>query len=573
MLRLLLLLVSPARAPAQRGPRERVVRVEVLGRTSSVGASLCNPHPGFFVTLKKLGFGATVVFAFALGAFMRPSKSQMASPALFNQVFKLVSTRFVDSLDTSALYDRAARGLVEELHDPYADLYDPDQLKEFAVMAEGRYAGVGMLVEDQNGAVVVSRVFPHTPAEEAGIQEGDHIVGLDGQSTSGWSLNKVTAGLKGPEGTQVTATFSRPGSPAPIVAHFTRRIIHIPAVPFATVLPGGVGYIPLQQFNETAGEETANAVRTLTAQGARGIVLDMRGNGGGLVSEAVKVANLFLPQGAQVAAQRERGREPLIYVAREQPLAPTTPLIVLVDSTSASATEIVTGALQDHDRALVIGTRTFGKGLVQSVFDLDDGYALKLTTGKWFTPSGRSIHRDRVMLDGRLVVDTTHADSVKTAAERAAVYHSDSGRRLFGGGGIVPDVTVRQDTLTLAEQKLVKDLLPKSRDLYLAIYKYGWELKSQVKPDFTVTPAMREALRQRLQTAGVQVPAADWQAGGTWVDRLLGDRIARFAFGDSTALRREYDDDAQLVRAVDMLRRGPTQQALFALANGVKPQS
>ncbi|HEU0055208.1 MAG TPA: S41 family peptidase, partial [Longimicrobium sp.] len=355
------------------------------------------------MSLKKIGFGATVVFAFALGAFMRPTAKQMASPDLFNQVFKLVSNRFVDSLDTSALYDKAARGLVEQLHDPYADLYDPEQLKEFAVMAEGHYAGVGMLVEDQNGSVVVSRVFPHTPAEEAGIQEGDHIVGLDGQTVAGWSLTKVTNGLKGPEGTKVTATFSRPGALAPIVAHFTRRIIHIPAVPFTSMLPGGIGYIPLQQFNETAGLETRNAVQALTAQGARGIVLDMRGNGGGLVNEAVKVANLFLAQGSQVAAQRERGREPLIYVAREQPLAPSLPLIVLVDSTSASATEIVTGALQDHDRALVVGTRTFGKGLVQSVFDLDDGYALKLTTGKWYTPSGRTIHRDRVMMDGRLV--------------------------------------------------------------------------------------------------------------------------------------------------------------------------
>ncbi len=525
------------------------------------------------MSLKKLGFGATVVFAFALGAFVRPSKSEMASPALFNQVFKLVSTRFVDSLDTSALYDRAARGLVDQLHDPYADLYDPEQLKEFAVMAEGHYAGVGMLVEDQEGSVVVSRVFPHTPAEEAGIQEGDRIVGLDGQSTAGWSLTKVTNGLKGPEGTKVMATFNRPGAASPITAHFTRRLIHIPAVPYTTMLPGNVGYIPLQQFNETAGQETADAVRGLVAQGAKGLVLDMRGNGGGLVSEAVKVANLFLAQGAEVAAQRERGREPLIYVAREQPLASSTPLIVLVDSTSASATEIVTGALQDHDRALVVGTRTFGKGLVQSVFDLDDGYALKLTTGKWYTPSGRSIHRDRVMQDGRLVVDTTHADSVKTAAERSALYHSDSGRRLFGGGGIVPDVAVRQDTLTLAEQKLVKDLAPRSRDVYLALYKYGWEMKSQVKPDFTVTQAMREALRQRLEAAGVQVPVADWQAGSAYIDRIIGDRIARFAFGDSTALRREYADDAQLEHAVDMFRHGQTQQALFALAAGAKPRS
>lgn len=536
--------------------------------------------------LHRFGFVAAVVGAFGLGAFVRPSSSQMASPRLFDDVFRFVSNRFVDSLDNSALYEKAARGLVDELHDPYAELYDPDQLKEFAVMAEGRYAGVGMVVEDQNGATVVARVFPHTPAEEAGVQEGDKIVGLNGQPTTGWSLTKVTNTLKGPENTQVTATFNRPGVVKPIVVNFTRRLIHIPAVPYATVLPGGIGYIPLQQFNETAGQETGEAVRNLVAQGARSLVLDMRGNGGGLVNEAVKVANLFLPQGSEVAAQRERGRDPLIYVARSQPIAPAVPLIVLVDSTSASATEIVTGALQDHDRALIVGGRTFGKGLVQSVFDLDDGYALKLTTGKWYTPSGRSIHRDRKLIDGRLVlvdslvpggvihIDPENRDSIGKP-QPLPVYKSDAGRTIVGGGGIVPDVAVKQDTLTAAEQKLWDDFKPKSRDVYLTVYKYAWELKSEVKrPDFTVTPAMREALRQRLAAAGVQVPAADWQNATVYVDRMLADRIVRFAFGDAATLRRDFSDDAQLTRAVELLRNGSTtQQALFAIARGAKQSS
>ncbi len=536
--------------------------------------------------LRNFGFAAAIVAAFGVGAFVRPSSSQMASPRLFDEVFQYVSRRFVDSLDTSALYEKAARGLVDELHDPYAELYDPDQLKEFAVMAEGHYAGVGMVVEDQNGATVVSRVFPHTPAEEAGVEEGDRIVALNDTATTGWSLTKVTNTLKGQEGTQVKATFSRPGVEKPIEIKFTRRIIHIPAVPYAAVLPGGIGYIPLQQFNETAGQETADALKSLMSQGARSVVLDMRGNGGGLVNEAVKVANLFLPQGSEVAAQRERGREPIIYLARSQPLAPTVPLVVLVDSTSASATEIVTGALQDHDRALIVGGRTFGKGLVQSVFDLDDGYALKLTTGKWYTPSGRSIHRDRKLIDGRLVlVDSLvpggviHLDPENPDSNSKPVplptFKSDAGRMILGGGGIVPDVVVKQDTLTGAERKLEEDFKPKSREVYLAIYRYAWDLKSQVKqPDFVVTPAMREALRQRLVTAGVQVPVTDWQAASGLVDRILGDRVARFAFGDAATLRRDFSDDAQLTRAVQLLRNGSTtQQALFATAQAGKTRS
>ncbi|HET9985935.1 MAG TPA: S41 family peptidase [Longimicrobiales bacterium] len=512
----------------------------------------------------KIGLGAALVATFVAGGFIIPTVQQEAGPRLFNQVFTLVEDRFVDSLDTSAMYDKAARGLVEELQDPYADLYDPDQLKEFAVAAEGRYAGVGMLVEDQNGWAVVNKVFPNTPAAEGGIQEGDKIVSLDGQSTSGWSLTKVTTNLKGPEGTKVTATFQRPGVVEPITVNFTRRLIHIPAVPFTSMLDNGIGYIPLQQFSETAGQETEDAVRSLVQQGAKGIVLDMRGNGGGLVNEAVRVANVFLPRGSQVATQRERGKAPLVYTARSATLAPQTPLVVLVDSLSASATEIVTGALQDHDRALVLGARTFGKGLVQSVFPLDGGYALKMTTGKWYTPSGRSIHRERKMINGRLVaVDST--DTTTTAPR--PTFRSDAGRTLYGDGGITPDVAVKLDTLSAADQKLAKALAPKLREVYQTLTNYAWELKPQVKADFKVAPAWRDELYSRLKKAGVEITPADWAAAPTYVDRILADRISRMAFGDAVTLRRQYPDDEQIVKAVDLLKRGgANQKTLFAVA-------
>ncbi|MBX6365277.1 MAG: S41 family peptidase [Gemmatimonadetes bacterium] len=512
----------------------------------------------------KLGLGAALVATFVAGGFIIPTVQQEAGPRLFNQVFTLVSDRFVDSLDTSVMYDKAARGLVEELQDPYADLYDPEQLKEFAIAAEGRYAGVGMLIEDQNGWAVVNKVFPNTPAAESGIQEGDKIVELDGQSTAGWSLTKVTSNLKGPSGTRVTAKFERPGVAEPITVTFTRRVIHIPAVPFTTVLDNDIGYIPLQQFSETAGQETEDAVRTLLQQGAKGIVLDLRGNGGGLVSEAVRVANIFLPRGTEVATQRERGKAPLVYTARADAIAPHTPLVVLVDSLSASATEIVTGALQDHDRALVLGTRTFGKGLVQSVFPLDGGYALKLTTGKWYTPSGRSIHRERKLINGRLVaVDT--ADTSKSAPR--PTFRSDAGRTLYGDGGITPDVAVKLDTLSAADQKLARALAPKLREVYQTLTSYAWELKSQVKPDFKVQPAWRAELYARLKKAGVDVSPEDWNAATTYVDRMLDDRISRLAFGDAVTLRRQYHDDEQLVKAVELLRRaGTNQKMLFAIA-------
>ncbi len=525
--------------------------------------------------LHKAALAAVLVLTFVAGGFVFPSARDVAGPQLFKQVFNLVSNRYVDSLDTSAIYEKAARGLVDELKDPYAALYDPDQLKEFATMTEGHYAGVGMLVEDQQGTVVVSRVFPHTPAEEAGILQGDRIVGVDGKSTAGWSLTRVTNNLKGAPGSKVSASFSRPGVETPIVAHFTRAIIHIPAVPYATLVSGDIGYIPILQINETAAQETRDAVEKLESEGAKSIILDMRGNGGGIVTQAIDIANLFLPQGSLVATQKERGGDDMDYTADRPPVALALPLVVLQDGQSASATEIITGALQDHDRALVVGTRSFGKGLVQSVYQLDGGYALKMTTGKWYTPSGRTIHRDRKLVNGHLVLeDTMSADSAGAddqSTEGRPVYHSDDGRVLYGGGGITPDVVVKPDTLSGAEQKLVKEMIPHSQDVYLTLYKYAFQLKSQVKPGFSVGPQWREEFYRRLDAAGVKLDRGDYDAAHDYVDRILEDKVATLAFGDAVAKRQELDEDAQLDKAVQLLRQATTQKALFASASAAHP--
>jgi C-terminal peptidase (prc) len=377
---------------------------------------------------------AVVLVPLTTGAFLIERHETRDSARLFDQVLSLVSDRFVDTVPNPDLYEKAARGLVREINDPYAALYSPKQLAEFTASTGGRYAGLGMLVEDQQGVTVVSRVYPHTPAEAGGVHDGDHIVAVEKQAVHGWKLPQVTDALKGNPGTQVSVTFARPGVMSPIVLKLTRAIIHIPAVPYTILLDGKIGYLPLLQFNETSGSEFEHAVQKLAREGARGIVIDLRGNGGGIVDQAIDISNIFLRDGAEIATVRARSGEVQRYAARGAPLAPTLPLVVLTDGYTASASEIVAGALQDHDRALVVGTTSFGKGLVQSLFTLDGGWALKLTTAKWYTPSGRSIQKERKLLpDGSFVEvmpDSMETDSVRKSRPK---FKSDAGRIVYGG--------------------------------------------------------------------------------------------------------------------------------------------
>lgn len=512
--------------------------------------------------LRNLGLLVAFVSTFAVGGFVLSNADDRASPRLFQEVFTLVSTRYMDSLDAGSIYEKAARGLIAELGDPYAALYSPEEMEEFTVAHEGHYAGVGMLVEDQRGVARVSRVFPNTPAERAGAREGDGIIAVDGESTRGWPLERVTARLKGEAGTVVSVSFARPGV-GTVDVEMTRAVIRIPAVPFTTVLEDRTGYLPLLQFNETAADEVEAAVRRLLDEGAESLVLDLRGNGGGLVGHAIEIAGLFLPRGTPVAVQWERAGGEHTYHSPVEPLAPDVPLVVLVDEATASAAEIVAGALQDHDRAVVLGVATFGKGLVQSAYRLDGDYILKMTTGRWHTPSGRIIHRERDLIDGRLVAEAP-VERRDTALADRPVFHSSGGRVLYGGGGIVPDVFVFPDTLTDPEQNFVREILPYSQDFYLAVYDYAFELKDEVRPGFEVPQSWRDELFRRLLEREVEIDRETYDAARAYIDRNLRDRVARFAFGDAEALRMGLEDDAQLRDALELLRDGASQSELLA---------
>jgi len=339
-------------------------------------------------------------------------------------------------------------------------------------------------------------------------------------------------------------------------------------VPYAIMLDNRIGYVVLQRFNESAADDVERSIRDLTRKGARSILLDLRQNPGGILEQSLEVSNLFLKRGQPILSVRGRVGNPLDYAANNEPVYPTAPLVVLTDESSASASEIVAGALQDHDRALVVGQTTFGKGLVQSVFQLEGGYALKLTTAKWYTPSGRSIQKDRKFENGRIVVEAFDSTETEAAKKNRPAYKSDAGRIVYGGGGITPDIIVPDDTLTTVEQQVARSLTgAKSAVVHVTMHDYAMELARQARPDFQVQPQWRDELYRRLQAKGVTVDRAQWDASSRYVDTQLEQRVARLAFGDSTARRRSLKYDAPLRKAIEVANRGQTQRDLFAIAS------
>jgi carboxyl-terminal processing protease len=476
----------------------------------------------------------------------------------FAQVLDYVQAYAADGRAADSLYVRAARGLLKQIDDPYAALFSPAEVSRFSRNTIGNaYGGLGMVVEGVGDGVIVSQVFPGSPAESIGLAPGDRIEEIAGERAEPWDVDAVTARLTGSPGTVVKLAVSRPGVNGLIRAEARRATIRVPAVPFVLTLDGNVGYLPLRRFNEGASRDVERALAELEARGARGIVLDLRGNGGGGLEAAIRVSELFLERGQAVATVRQRGEPRATYLARREVHPPSVPLAVLVDGFSASASEIVAGALQDHDRAVVVGTTSFGKGLVQTLFPIDGGWAVKITTGRWYTPSGRSIQRDRT---------ADPADSLESEAVKKArpAYASDAGRTVYGGGGITPDVVVAPDTLSTLEQALARSLAPRSREFLNAVAAVAREARPGVRPGFAFRQEWSDTLYRRLQRSGVTVSRADYDAGARWVHARLEQRIAGLAFGDSAAFRRTVPRDHQLAAAAELLRTSSSRAELFA---------
>lgn len=323
----------------------------------------------------------------------READAAPASVQLLNQVMSRVLQSWIDTISTDELYNRAAAGLVKEVDDPYSTLLTPERNRRLRESTTGRYAGVGVELDVRDGYVTVIAPLARTPADSAGIRPGDRLIAINGKSSIGLSMEEVQLLLRGPTGTKVSLTLVRDHDPLTVT--LTRREIVYHPVQRAENVAAAVGYIKLATFSESAARELRRAVDSLRALGAASLILDMRENPGGLLEQGIAVADLFLDPGLTIASTRGRTPEANLGFDDVAPQPwPNMPVVVLVDSGTASAGEIVAGALQDHKRAVVLGAPTYGKGSAQSLFPLLGGRALKLTTARWFTPDGRTIERD-----------------------------------------------------------------------------------------------------------------------------------------------------------------------------------
>jgi carboxyl-terminal processing protease len=504
---------------------------------------------------------------------------------LFDDVLGHVSAYYVDSIGESDLYDRATRGMLEELKDPYSVLLTGDDYKALTEQTSGNYAGLGIQIDVRDGWITVVAPLPDTPAERAGVATGDQIIEVDGKSTEGWKNDQAVKALRGEPGSRVTITVRRSGVADPIKYTLTRAQIHIRSVPPGTLFEGGVGYVQLTPVAETSAEELRSEITSMRSKGMKSLILDLRFNPGGLLDQGVKVADLFLDPKQEIVATRGRARgSTKEFFDDAKQTWPELPIVVLVNDGTASAAEIIAGALQDHDRAVVVGTPTFGKGLVQTLFPLGDGVALKLTTARWYTPSGRTIQRiakdeeDQAQQAASDAADTIpgvpnkeHSDS---AIRTRPIFHTDAGRVVRGGGGIVPDLVVRPDTLSGGERDFAKALgnhLPEFQDV---LTSYALELKKNgtvQSESFTVTPEMRQAVYQRLHAKGVDISPQVYDSASGLVSNQLGYQIARYVFGKSAEFRRRAQEDKQMQTALGLLRKAQTPRDLMSLASSSRP--
>src|ERR1035437_5025471 len=491
-----------------------------------------------------------------VGAQSSEDESQIRdSLKSFTNVYALVEQNYAEPINgdkaDTAIYDGAIPGMLRTL-DPHSNFYDP---KAYAKMREdqrGHYYGVGMVIQQQRkeGKDVTYVITPYegTPSFRAGIRPGDIISAVDTKTTDGMTSDLVAKALKGPKGTHVQVTMLREGQAKPLNFDLIRDEIPHPSVDLKYEIRPGVGYVHLVQFQETTAQEVIDAVNSFG--NIKGLVLDLRGNPGGLLSQAVEVCDHLLGKGQSIVSQRGRAYPDQNYVATHGNDGKTFPIVVLVNRNTASAAEIVSGALQDHDRALIVGETTFGKGLVQTVYNLSENTGLALTTYHYYTPSGRLIQRN---YSGISLFDYySHGGTAPADTASREVKLTDAGRTVYGGGGITPDEKIESPKNShFQETLLYKDAFFHFAPVYLA--------NRTVDRNFQVDAAVLAEFKKYLTSQNIPWTEADLNGVMDWVKISIKDKIFTIQFGQLQGLRSRADWDPEIQKALTFL---PEAQAL-----------
>lgn len=481
----------------------------------------------------------------------------------FTRVLSVVERNYADPVDTDkVIYDGAIPGMLHVL-DPHSNFFDPKQYALFKEDQQGKYYGVGMTVGNRDNETVVLAPFVGSPAYKAGIRPGDIILKVEGKPCEGLTTTEVAEMLKGPKGTLVHISLGREGWDKPIEVSVTRDEIYRPAVEYSGIVKPGIGYVRVISFNETTDSDVAEALKQMDVSKLDGVILDLRNNGGGLLNQAVGLCDMFLDKNEIVVSHHGRAAvapERRYYAIRgNQGLE--VPIVVLINGQSASASEIVAGAIQDHDRGLIVGETSFGKGLVQTQFPLSEDTAMLLTTARYYTPSGRLIQRDYKNVS----LYDYHYNPQKPA--RPEVKLTDSGRQVFGQGGITPDDTVAE---------------PKPDDFEQTMYRRGvfyptpqgvgdftrhfLASKPDITKEFVVNDEVINQLRKYLGDQHIHYTEPNIQENLSWLQWQIKREVFTSVFGLNEGFKVALQDDPQLDKAVELI---PQARALYQNARKI----
>ncbi|HRJ87604.1 MAG: S41 family peptidase [Blastocatellia bacterium] len=557
----------------------------------------------------NISFLAIVSLVFAAGAFAQTqsaSRPSQNTPAVTTSTKKAVTVENIEQDVAEALslieskhvvgkkinyndvFKSSIDGMLHSL-DPHSNYFDAKEFEQFRTDQSSRYFGIGATIgdlSDAQGNVVATYIratFENAPANRAGLRFGDKIVEVNGTSMIGKPFSEVRNFLRGPRGTAAKIVVERHGSGKRETVEIVRDAVPQPSIAEAYMIRPGVGYIAMTGgFNQTTYGEFAEAMRTLKAKGMKQLVLDLKNNGGGLVGQAYRVANTFLSTGQTVFTQKGRLEGTTEPYRAENPNPESMPIVVLVNRNSASASEILAGALQDHDRALIVGETTFGKGLVQNPFILDYGSMLLLTIAKYETPSGRLIQRD--YSDGNLYSYYTKGgigrDDETGPKQNGQESKTDSGRVVYSGGGITPDVEVKADTIPVEQarfqQRLTNPIFAFALDLAFGKVKglESFKIDRPITFSYDLAPAdlvISDTVFESFKNFAVEkykYTPAQIEKERKFVERVLRSELVTAAYGSTTSFQVFNEYDNQLMRAIELL-----PQARQLAIDGAKARS
>ncbi|MBO76930.1 MAG: hypothetical protein CME17_05800 [Gemmatimonadetes bacterium] len=522
------------------------------------------------LTAVAVAVSSVVVGGWLLQEGVSRSDNSYLRVRVLQEVIDRVESSFVDEVEYDRLHESAIDGLLRDLGDPHSSLIPASSYENIEIRTRGEYGGIGLEVVDRNGWVTVVSPIPNTPGARAGIRAGDQFFEIEGVPADTMVTDQAVEMLRGRPGTEVSVKVLRPGVDEPIPFTIEREEIQLRAVPFGLMLEHGIGYVPLQTFQVGSEREITTVLDSLReSEGARSLILDLRGNPGGLLDVGIAVSDLFLDMDLSIVETRGRASDQNeTYSAREPDAYPSFPIVVLVDRASASASEIVAGALQDHDRAVIIGQPTFGKGSVQTLYRLTGGDVLRLTTARWYTPVGRSIHRvsqRQVEMEGQSLGISGELVIPADMSARPE-FSSMGGRMLYGGGGITPDLVVPPEILSVEETEAVGRVFRQAGAFNVALFNYAVSYirdHPELEVGYTLSDEDLATFFETLRESAAEIDEAAFITGARFVRYHLEREIALQVWGDSGVFEQSRKYDEELASALELLRGVSTQDDLI----------